>query len=41
MPAIHVSATIKSFKKAAEGVTFTLDKGLMKVLIRKDDIIEV
>ncbi|SEO87553.1 alpha-D-xyloside xylohydrolase [Mucilaginibacter gossypiicola] len=38
MPAF---ALIKSFKKAADGVTFTLDKGLMKVLIRKDDIIEV
>lgn len=34
-------ATVKSYKKGIDGVTFTLDKGLMQVLICKDDIIEV
>lgn len=41
MATIPANATIKSFKKGADGVTFSLDKGLMKVLIRRDDIIEV
>jgi alpha-D-xyloside xylohydrolase len=41
MSAMPAMAVIKSFKKAADGVTFTLDKGLMKVLIRRDDIIEI
>ena len=34
-------ASVTSYKKGADGVTFKLDKGLMKVNIRKDDIIEV
>jgi alpha-D-xyloside xylohydrolase len=38
---IPANATIKSFKKGADGVTFSLDKGLMKVLVRRADIIEV
>lgn len=41
MATIPANATIKSFKKGADGVTFSLDKGLMKVLVRRDDIIEV
>jgi alpha-D-xyloside xylohydrolase len=38
MPA---DAAIKTFKKGADGVTFSLDKGLMKVLVRRADVIEV
>lgn len=38
---LPANATIKSFKKGADGVTFSLDKGLMKVLVRRADIIEV
>src|SRR6185437_5720374 len=38
---IPANATVKSYKKSLGGVTFTLDKGLMQVLICKDDIIEV
>ncbi|MBB6131459.1 glycoside hydrolase family 31 protein [Mucilaginibacter lappiensis] len=34
-------AVVKSYKKAADGVTFSLDKGLLKVLVRRVDIIEV
>ena len=34
-------AVVKSYKKAADGVTFSLDKGLLKVLVRRADIIEV
>lgn len=34
-------AAIKSYKKDADGVTFLLDKGLMKIRICKDDIIQV
>src|SRR4051812_29036403 len=34
-------ASVKSYKKEADGVSFLLDKGLMKVKICKDDIIEV
>jgi alpha-D-xyloside xylohydrolase len=36
-----VTATVTSFKKDLYGVTFVLDKGLMRVLICKDDIVEV
>ncbi len=36
-----VSAKIKSYKKDADGVTFVLDKGAMKIKICRDDIIEV
>lgn len=35
------NASVKSYKKEANGLLFTLDKGLMKVTICKDDIIEV
>jgi len=35
------SAAIKSYQIKSDGVTFILDKGLMKILICKDDIIEV
>ena len=39
---IHsVNASIKSYKKDADGVTFSLDKGLMRVIVCKADIIEV
>src|SRR5438128_7023810 len=36
-----VSASVKSYKKDVDGVTFILDKGIMKVKICKDDIAEV
>src|SRR5258706_12122355 len=35
------NASVKSYKKEADGVTFILDKGIMKVKICKEDIIEV
>ena len=38
---IPANATIKSFKKGADGVTFSFDNGLMKVLVRRADFIEV
>src|ERR1700749_74969 len=38
---ISVSAAIKSYKVNPGSVTFTLDKGLMKISVCKDDIIEV
>src|SRR5215216_3766923 len=41
MATLPANATVKSFKKGADGVTFSLDKGLMKVLVRSADIIEV
>ena len=31
-------AVVKSYKKAADGVTFSLDKGLLKVLVRRADM---
>ena len=34
-------ASVISYKKEANGLIFTLDKGLMKVTVCKDDIIEV
>ncbi|MGZ3778607.1 MAG: glycoside hydrolase family 31 protein, partial [Mucilaginibacter sp.] len=34
-------ASVISYKKEADGLLFTLDKGLMKVTVCKDDIIEV
>jgi len=34
-------ASVASYTKDKDGITFTLDKGLMKVKICKDDIIEV
>ncbi len=34
-------ATVKSYKKEADGVSFALDKGQLKVKVCKDDIIEV
>src|SRR5665213_3545380 len=34
-------ATVKSYKKNISDVTFTLDKGFMKIVICRDDIIEV
>ena len=36
-----VNAAIKSYMIKPEGVAFRLDKGLMKVIVCKDDIIEV
>jgi len=38
---IAASASVKTFKKETDGITFTLDKGLMKVKICKDNIVEV
>jgi len=35
------NAAIKSYNTEADGVTFALDKGLMKIKICRDDIIEV
>ncbi len=35
------NASVTSYSKALDGVTFTVDKGVMKVKICKDDIIEV
>jgi len=35
------NASVKSYKKEANGLLFTLDKGLMRVIICRDDIIEV
>jgi alpha-D-xyloside xylohydrolase len=35
------SASVASYTKDSDGVTFTLDKGVMKIKICKDDIIEV
>ena len=35
------NATVKSYTKQIDGVTFTLDKGLMKISVCRDDIIEV
>jgi len=36
-----VKAAVRSYTKTADGVTFLLDKGQMKIIICKDDIIEV
>ncbi|WP_171972516.1 glycoside hydrolase family 31 protein [Mucilaginibacter polytrichastri] len=36
-----VTAAVKSYTRQADGVTFTLDKGLMKIKICRDDIVEV
>lgn len=36
-----VQASIKSYKKDADGVTFSLDKGLMKIKVCSSDIVEV
>lgn len=36
-----VNATVKSYKRTADGVTFWLDKGLMKIKMCGADIIEV
>jgi len=36
-----VNATVKSFKKDADGVSFTLDKGLMKIRICRADLVQV
>jgi alpha-D-xyloside xylohydrolase len=35
----RVSASVKSYQKDRDGVSFLLDKGIMKVKICKDDII--
>ena len=34
-------ASVKSFRQSSDGVLFSLDKGLMKINICKDDIVEV
>ncbi len=34
-------ASVISYKKGVDGVSFTLDKGLMQIVVCKDDIIEV
>jgi alpha-D-xyloside xylohydrolase len=39
--AISSEATVRSYKKDADGVTCTLDKGLMKVKICFDNLVEV
>ncbi|MBB6131136.1 glycoside hydrolase family 31 protein [Mucilaginibacter lappiensis] len=41
LKAENVSANIISYKKEADGVSFSLDKGLMKIKVCRDDIIEV
>ncbi|HEY3388154.1 MAG TPA: TIM-barrel domain-containing protein, partial [Prolixibacteraceae bacterium] len=38
---ITADASVKSFKKETDGISLTLDKGLMKVKICKDNIVEV
>src|SRR5258706_1285778 len=38
---LSANASVKSYKKEEDGVTFILDKGIMKVKICKEDIIEV
>ena len=38
---IAANASVKSFTKDSDGITLTLDKGLMKVKICKDNIVEV
>ena len=38
---LTTNASIESYKNDPDGITFTLDKGMMKVKICKDDIIEV
>ena len=37
----NAAAAIKTYQVKPDGVVFTLDKGLMKILVCKDDIIEV
>jgi len=37
----NVQASVTSYKKEADGLLFTLEKGLMKVTVCRDDIIEV
>ncbi|MDT3401365.1 glycoside hydrolase family 31 protein [Mucilaginibacter terrae] len=37
----HISASVRTYKKEADGVTFMLDKGIMKVKICRADIIQV
>ncbi|WP_259067849.1 TIM-barrel domain-containing protein [Mucilaginibacter sp. X4EP1] len=39
--AFSAKAAIKSYKKDADGVTFSLDKGLMRIKVCSSDIIEV
>ncbi|MDN5289079.1 MAG: yicI 4, partial [Mucilaginibacter sp.] len=41
LKAENVNANIISYKKEADGVSFSLNKGLMKIKICRDDIIEV
>jgi alpha-D-xyloside xylohydrolase len=36
-----VTASVKSYRREADGVMFTLDNGLMKVRVCRDDIIEI
>jgi len=38
---IAVIASVKTFKKDLDGITLTLDKGLMKVKICKDNVVEM
>jgi alpha-D-xyloside xylohydrolase len=35
------NAAIKAFKKDADGVSFTLDKGIMKIKVCRDDLLQV
>jgi len=37
----NAAAAIRSYKKTGDGITFTLDKGLMKIKVCSADIIEV
>jgi len=39
--AINSSAAIKSYQVKSNEVVFKLDKGLMKIVVCKDDVIEV
>jgi alpha-D-xyloside xylohydrolase len=39
--AMRVEASVKSVKRIGDGVLFTLDKGLLKIKICNDDLIEV
>ncbi|MDN5286516.1 MAG: hypothetical protein JWR38_2790, partial [Mucilaginibacter sp.] len=41
LKAENVNANIISYKKEADGVSFSLDKGLMKIKVCRNDIIEV
>lgn len=41
MFAVTAHSAVRSFKKDADGITFSLDHGTMRILVCKDDIIQV